>query len=243
MNANFTEVTESVNDNDARIAALEAELAELSALLQDCPTVDPTDEMVRVGSVCVDKYESSIWDAPVGGNQITGTIPCSPNGQDCDNIYARSVAGVEPRANITWFQTQAALVNAGKRLPTNAEWQSAVAGTPDTSDCNATTATTMSTGANPGCVSRFGVFDMIGNLWEWTGEWDEVAAGCENWPVDFGGDRSCIGRMDGDLDNHKPAVLIRGGARNDGAEAGPFAFEIEVEPSAQNPAIGFRGIR
>jgi hypothetical protein len=51
-----------------------------------CPTLDPTDEMVRVGGVCIDKYEASIWDAPVGGNRITGAIPCSANGQDCDNI-------------------------------------------------------------------------------------------------------------------------------------------------------------
>ncbi len=103
------------------------------------------DVMVRVGSVCVDKYESSIWDARTGGNQITGAIPCNVNGQDCTNIYARSVAGVAPKGSITWFQAQQALANSGKRLPSNAEWQMAVAGTPDpgtdngTTDCNVST--------------------------------------------------------------------------------------------------------
>ena len=43
----------------------------------------PDDVMVRVGSVCIDRYEASIWDKRVGGKQITDAIPCSPNGQDC----------------------------------------------------------------------------------------------------------------------------------------------------------------
>ena len=58
--------------------------------------------------------------------------PCADNGQNCaDDIFAVSLAGVTPSARITWFQAQAACANAGKRLPTNAEWQVAVAGTPD----------------------------------------------------------------------------------------------------------------
>jgi hypothetical protein len=32
------------------------------------------DAMVKVGSVCIDKYENSIWTARTGGTQITGTI-------------------------------------------------------------------------------------------------------------------------------------------------------------------------
>src|SRR5256885_10575002 len=35
----------------------------------------------------------------------------------------------------TYFQAQQALANSGKRLPTNAEWQAAVAGTPHSSAC------------------------------------------------------------------------------------------------------------
>lgn len=52
--------------------------------------------MVGVGGVCIDRYEASIWDAPVGDNQIIATSPwdyCNPNGQDCAGIYARSVPG------------------------------------------------------------------------------------------------------------------------------------------------------
>ncbi|MGH8477343.1 MAG: SUMF1/EgtB/PvdO family nonheme iron enzyme, partial [Methylococcales bacterium] len=63
--------------------------------------------MVKVGPLCVDAYEASVWNTPAGA------------------IYARSEAGETPSGKITWFQAQQACVNAGKRLPTNAEWQMA----------------------------------------------------------------------------------------------------------------------
>src|SRR5438874_617328 len=82
----------------------------------------------------------------LGGTQYgvsSADYPCLANGNDCKGkIYARSVAGVTPSRSITWFQAQQALANSGKRLPTNAEWQQAAAGTPDpgaspgVQDCN-----------------------------------------------------------------------------------------------------------
>jgi hypothetical protein len=58
--------------------------------------------------------------------------PCADSGEGCiDDVFAVSVPGVPPSANITWFQAQAACSSAAKRLPTNAEWQAAVADTPD----------------------------------------------------------------------------------------------------------------
>ena len=124
------------------------------------------------GTVCMDKYEASVWRVPnpttankglvkkiqqgkatvadlaAGGATQLGTAsddyaPCADSGQNCANdIYAVSLPGVTPSAYITWFQAQAACENARKRLPSNAEWQAAVAGTPDpgpdngTTDCN-----------------------------------------------------------------------------------------------------------
>jgi hypothetical protein len=44
------------------------------------------------------------------------------------NIYAVSIPGVTPSRFITWFQAAAAARNAGKRLPSNAEWQATGAG-------------------------------------------------------------------------------------------------------------------
>ena len=51
--------------------------------------------------------------------------PCADSGQNCvDDIFAVSLPGVQPSANITWFQAQAACESSGKRLPSNAEWPS-----------------------------------------------------------------------------------------------------------------------
>ena len=210
-----------------------------------CEGNSPDDVMVKVGSVCVDRYENSIWDAPTGGNQITGAIPCAPNGQDCTNIYARSVAGVTPTATITWFQAQQALANSGKRLPTNAEWQMAVAGTPDSTDCNVSTGSLANTGANAACLSDWDANDMVGNLWEWVADWDEEALACATWPgPGFGDDTTCLGRASGEPSTRRPGALLRGGDFRSGTSAGgPFAVSGISEPSDSDVTIGFRGAR
>ena len=201
--------------------------------------------MVRVGSVCVDKYEASIWDARTGGSQITGAIPCDASGRDCMGvIFARSVAGVAPRGDITYFQAQQALANSGKRLPTNAEWQTAVAGTPDTgasdngtSDCNVdSTNNVANTGSRTSCISDWGVNDMVGNLYEWVGDWDEQADGCGLWL----NDETCFGDAS---PSRLPGALIRGGDFSGGSFAGPFAVDASQPPSSSLSSVGFRGAR
>ena len=205
-----------------------------------CKGNSAADEMIRAGSVCIDRYENSIWDAPVGGTRITGTIPCDANGQDCKGkIFARSVAGVPPRTGITWFQAQQALANSQKRLPTSAEWQQAVAGTPDSTTCNVGTGSADNTGANSGCISDWGANDMVGNAVEWVADWDEQADNCANWPEDFGEDFTCFG--DNTLSRF-PGAVIRGGNFNVNTDAGPFAVGTFLRPSESSNA-GFRGAR
>ncbi len=204
------------------------------------------DTMVSAGAVCIDKYEVSVWSSPTGGTQYgasTDNYPCSDNGQNCTNIYARSVAGVTPSRFITWFQAQQALANSGKRLPTNAEWQQAVAGTPDSTSCNVSTGVVASTGANGACISGHGANDMVGNLGEWVADWDEVAGACGTWSAGFGGDFTCLGRADTQASTGFPAAPVRGGSFGDGASAGPFAVWGFYEPSVSTAKEGFRGAR
>src|SRR2546425_1315017 len=100
-----------------------------------CPGSDASDVMVKVGPLCVDKYEASVWSGPTGGTQYgvtTNDYPCSRTANDCTGataIHARSVAGVRPSRQASWFQAAVACLNAGKRLLTSAEWQMAAAGT------------------------------------------------------------------------------------------------------------------
>ena len=213
----------------------------------------PDDVMVRVGSVCIDRYEASLWDKRVGGNQITHGVPCSPNGQTCVNkIFARSVRGVPTRAHITWFQAQVALANSGKRMPSNAEWQMAATGTPDGPPCNVNSTGPTDARAQSGCVSDYGVYDMVGNLWEWVADWVPRSTGCSpfdthtgSWPDGYGGDEQCLG---GAATEGAPGALVRGGSFATGAppfafgSAGPFAIRGVSEPFFVD-GVGFRGAR
>jgi formylglycine-generating enzyme required for sulfatase activity len=126
-------------------------------------------DAVLAGTVCLDKYEASVWrvlnatttnaslvrkiqlgkatraDLLAGGATQLGTAgddyaPCADSGQNCVNdIYAVSLASEMPATDITWFQAQEACANASKRLPTNAEWQVGANGTPDPGPDNGTT--------------------------------------------------------------------------------------------------------
>ncbi len=154
-----------------------------------CPS-----DMVAIGPLCVDRYEGSLWDAATAGTQLVSNVggnindvlsayPCLTDGSDCGNgaanpIYARSVAGVLPNLEVTWYQATQACANVGKRLPTTAEWQMAASGTPPGGDgvvdCNSDSvlATLANTGATANCFSTAGAFDMVGNAMEWAADID-----------------------------------------------------------------------
>jgi formylglycine-generating enzyme required for sulfatase activity len=117
-------------------------------------------DSVKVGTVCVDKYEGSVWQIPAdakgllrkiqtgkvelgdlvanGATQVSPGPGCAPfpatfpqNGNWTAPLYAVSVAGVPPTTCVSWLQAEQACALAGKRQITNQEWQRAAAGTPD----------------------------------------------------------------------------------------------------------------
>ena len=251
-----------------------------SGPLKSCPA-----DAVVSGTVCMDKYEASVWRVPNStttnkglvvkiqqGSATVGNLtaggatelgiapvadyePCANNGENCvDDVYAVSLPGVTPSTLITWFQAQQACANARKRLPTNAEWQAAVAGSPDpgpdngTTDCNTTFQSGAEdptpTGSRAGCVSARGAFDMVGNLQEWVADWlprSTSLSGAWGSVVSPTGDLQTVG---GAATTGEPGALLRGGSFLSQALAGPLAINgYNVTPSTVGFGIGFRCTR
>jgi hypothetical protein len=237
----------------------------------------PPDAVVS-GAGCMDKYEASVWRVPnpttinaglvtriqqgtatidqlmAAGARLLGTTtndwaPCSVNGQSCvDDVYAVSLQGVTPSALGTWFQAQQACANSRKRLPSNAEWQAAAAGTPvgatddGTNDCNTTHAATVLTGTRSRCVSARGVFDMGGNLAEWVADWMPASTNCGSWSLDVSptDENQCFAGADV---NGEPAGLVRGGTFLTSFHSGPLSINGRARLSLSDSALGFRCVR
>ena len=234
-------------------------------------------DAVPAGTLCLDRYEASVWRVPnptttnaflvkkiqlghatraaltAGGATPLGTAsndyaPCTDHGQNCANdIYAVSLPSELPSASITWFQAQEACANAGKRLPTSAEWQVGANGTPDpgpddrTTTCNsANDATTTRTGARSRCVSARGAFDMVGNVAEWVADWVPLSADCAGWGS-FSDDIMCL--FGASTTASGPGALVRGGFFFGGAISGPLTVIGTIAPFRSEDFLGFRCAR
>jgi hypothetical protein len=205
------------------------------------------DVMVRVGQLCIDRYEASVWSSPTGGMQygLDGDdYPCNDQGHNCrGEIYARSVPGVRPSTFITWFQAQQALANSGKRLPSNAEWQMAVAGTPSSAACaidEGGADFTVPTGSFASCISDWGANDMVGNVEEWVADWAPRSGACPGWGA-FSNDEMCLAGAVNSFTG--PGALVRGGHNLHGTDAGPFTIDGFRHPQSPTGLLGFRGAR
>jgi hypothetical protein len=212
-----------------------------------------TDVMVKVGDFWMDQFEMSNCSAP----GTTGSV----DGRDTTAVGC-SVSGVLPQGGLDWFQYAQMCGNAGKRICTNSEWQMAVSGTADPGAsagtggaCVTSSSGPRVTGGGTACISRWGVEDMVGNLWEIVFDWmmagpDVPGAvdGQTYTPWSFGDGFDTTANFTGQAyfgtsnQNGMPAMILRGGAWGDGTAAGPYEMNAAYSPeeSQTNGAVGTR---
>lgn len=147
-----------------------------------------------------------------------------------------------PVTGINWHEAERFCWWSGKRLPTEAEWEKAARGTdgrdyPWGNEFDATRANTGETGTGgltP--VGRFetgrspyGVYDMAGNVWEFTSDWYKPYPGSDSMSETFGEKFKVIrGNSWGGMGHYSIPYFYR------------TAFRFYTDPKGTFPDTGFR---
>jgi serine/threonine protein kinase len=180
---------------------VESPLTERTPEISNLPNAEGMTEIASgtymVGASIEDRYHSAPKEMLLNGFWIDRYQTTSSQFQQFLNATGGASQelfgeGNQPVRGVTWEQAAAYCGWVNKRLPTEAEWEAAGRGSgsnpqpyPWGEDPHAAGEVrnlpdqdTYEVGSLPFNQSPFGVYDMVGNIWEWVGEpYDDVPAG------------------------------------------------------------------
>ena len=147
-----------------------------------CNSNEKPGRQVEVESFQIDKTEVTV----AAYRRCVDAGSCSQPDTDRSCNWRASGRGDHPINCVDWNQATTYCTWAGKRLPTEAEWEKAARGTdgrtyPWGNEWDARQAHASGTedgyertapvGSFPVGASLYGALDMVGNVWEWTADW------------------------------------------------------------------------
>jgi len=195
---------------------------------RQCPPSEPAGQRAEVAAFRIDRTEVRVSEF----RSCVDSGACDPPAADSGCNWETPGRGDHPVNCIDWDQAAGYCSWVGKRLPTEQEWEKAARGTdgrtyPWGNEGASCDVAVMSSGAGGGCGesstapvgsrdsgrSPYGLFDMAGNVLEWTGTLHES-----------GGE----------------ARVLRGGSWQNDASAVRSSHREGALPSLRHESVGFR---
>ena len=212
--------------------------------------------MLGSGTLCVDKFEaSSSQDCPVVSPETQIETQENMNESQC---FAVSKQSAWSWRYVSLAQAQQLCARAGKRLPTNDEWYALASSIGDQSECVVDTNGPGSTGDTQ-CVTQSGIYDMVGNVWEWIdgevydGQYNQRPLPTSGYVQTVDSDGIVVetsasaaqeyGADYATINNSGVRGILRGGFYGSGDDAGLYAQNISVPLDFRAPGVGFRCVK